>query len=89
MAWAELTGSRQINDSLQTIDYDITFIGATSEALPQQGNLIGNIVSSLTLPTTLPTLVAEPEAVSVGRRHKITANKSQVTVRFRGFKSGA
>jgi hypothetical protein len=87
MAWAELTGSRQINDSLEYIDYDITFIGGTADPLPAQGALYGAVVGSGTLPSD--GLVAEPEAVSISRRQKITALKSQVTVRFRGFKSGA
>jgi hypothetical protein len=88
MAWAEHTGTRQIADELGYIDYTISFIGLTSDPLPAQGATIGTIVSGA---TALPSLglVDEPEAVSIGRRQKVTANKSMVTVRFRGFKSGA
>ena len=89
MAWTEWTGHRQIDDTgPDHIDYIITFNGLVADTKPTNGQLITNVVSGLTLSST--GLDAEPRAVQVSQIYRLEDKvSSRVTVRFRGYYSGA
>lgn len=88
MAWQEMTGTRRIIDNYpRYIDYTITFQGGPSDTAPRPGATYSGVTGSGSLPFSpaIANMTFEPQADQVSRIHKVTPNKSRVTVRFRGY----
>ena len=84
MAWKQMSGKKTVEDSNPSyIDYVITFIAATTETIPSQGDTLADVLGSGTLGDE--GLLGEPEAIQISDVVKATVGQDMVTIRFRGF----